>query len=355
MPCIGITLETIAIAATGRVMLAGLIENINTAALAPGTRCWVSSTVAGAIQFTAPVWPAIRQEVGTILVQHAVTGSAEVLTRSAFDDSVIDHAGLMNLAAGDPHPQYQKESELGIAGGYCALPSPLNPTLPLRADGLPARPDGIFHQADFLSGTSTGNPPWTGGPVGAGTISSSPGLPNHPGIAICQSVAAANTGYRFILSTPSIQLAGLESSTMIFNLQVLAGLIVRAGLHDAGTTADATDGCYCEVAQVGGTDGVLRGKTSSNSVQSYTASSYTLIVNTWYRISIALNVNASLVTFTLYSEAGAVLWSDTLNTNIPTGAGREVGDGFVAFRTGGAADIAWLDYIDVTIPRTFVR
>jgi len=96
MPCIGITLEAIAVGTTGRVMLAGLIENITTTGLAAGTRCWVSAAAAGAIVTTPPVWPNLRQEVATILVEHATLGSAEVLTRSVFDDGVIDYQGLMN-------------------------------------------------------------------------------------------------------------------------------------------------------------------------------------------------------------------------------------------------------------------
>ena len=96
MPCIGITLEAIAAATSGRVMLAGLIENINTTGLAAGTRCWISPAAAGGLVFAPPTWPNLRQEVATILVEHATLGSAEVLTRSVFDDGVIDFQGLMN-------------------------------------------------------------------------------------------------------------------------------------------------------------------------------------------------------------------------------------------------------------------
>jgi len=110
MPAIGIALEAIADGTSGRIMQVGLIENINTSAIAPGARVWVSSTVAGGVQITAPVWPALRQEIGVILIQDALVGTAQVIARSAFDDGVINHAALMNLTAGDPHTQYAKRA-----------------------------------------------------------------------------------------------------------------------------------------------------------------------------------------------------------------------------------------------------
>jgi len=110
MPAIGVALEAIADGTSGRIMMIGLIENINTAGIAAGTRVWVSSTVAGGIQITAPVWPALRQEIATILVQDALVGTAQVKAHSAQNDALIDHAALMNLTAGDPHTQYQLES-----------------------------------------------------------------------------------------------------------------------------------------------------------------------------------------------------------------------------------------------------
>jgi hypothetical protein len=37
------------------------------------------------------------------------------------DGAQIDHAGLANLATGDPHTQYQQESEKNAASGYAGL------------------------------------------------------------------------------------------------------------------------------------------------------------------------------------------------------------------------------------------
>jgi hypothetical protein len=110
------------------------------------------------------------------------------------------------------------------------------------------------------------------------------------------------------------------------------------------------------MAQVGGVDGVIVGKTANNSARSTTGTSYTLVTNTWYRLRIEVNSDATLVTFSLFSEAGALLWSDTLNSNIPTAAGRETGHGIVATNSGTTAvAMVDVDYLNLWISRALVR
>lgn len=104
MPSIGVTLEAIANGAYGRVMQVGLVENVDTSAFTPGDVLYVSSTVAGVLVATAPLYPNIRQEIGTIL-SSSVTGSVQVVARSMFNEGVLDHGGLLGLAD-DDHTQY---------------------------------------------------------------------------------------------------------------------------------------------------------------------------------------------------------------------------------------------------------
>jgi hypothetical protein len=105
MPAIGVTIESIADGAYGRVMQVGLLENIDTSGLAVGNIMYVHSAVAGLVQVAAPVYPNIRQEIGTVLVADAAAGAIQVVARSAFNDAVIDHGGLLGLAD-DDHTQY---------------------------------------------------------------------------------------------------------------------------------------------------------------------------------------------------------------------------------------------------------
>jgi hypothetical protein len=109
------------------------------------------------------------------------------------------------------------------------------------------------------------------------------------------------------------------------------------------------------MAQVAGVDGVIVGKTAAAAARSTTATNFTLITNTWYNLRVAVNAAANLVTFSCFSEAGALLWSDTLNANIPTAVGQECGHGIVATRTGGATFIANIDYMSLEIARALVR
>ena len=105
MPCVGVTLESIANNAFGRVMQVGLVENIDTSAFAAGNVLYVSSTVAGILVATPPLYPNIRQEIGTILVSDAAVGSVQVVARSMFNEGILDHGGLLGVAD-DDHTQY---------------------------------------------------------------------------------------------------------------------------------------------------------------------------------------------------------------------------------------------------------
>lgn len=105
MPCIGVTLEAIADGAFGRVMQVGLVENVDTSAFAAGDVLYVSSTVAGILVATAPLYPNIRQELGTILVSDAAAGRVQVVARSMFNEGILDHGGMLGLTD-DDHAQY---------------------------------------------------------------------------------------------------------------------------------------------------------------------------------------------------------------------------------------------------------
>jgi hypothetical protein len=105
MPAIGIAIEAITSGAKGRVMQVGLIENINTNAFTEGNVLYVSAATAGALVATAPTYPNIRQEIGTVLVKGVGNGALQIVARSVFNDALIDHGGLIGIAD-DDHTQY---------------------------------------------------------------------------------------------------------------------------------------------------------------------------------------------------------------------------------------------------------
>jgi hypothetical protein len=251
----------------------------------------------------------------------------------------------------------EKVANKGAAGGYCGLPNPLDATLPLRADGTPARPVGLFveHDLAFIQ-TNSIIGMWRTVSLVSGSIPDFTGDANHPGKAGIVSGGSANSGYRVCTFSVAFLIAGSEKSDIILRPKTLAGAIVRAGFLDTSDHTAPSNGAYLEMNQVAGVDGTLVGKTAAGGARTTTATSFLLVTNTWYRLRVEVNTAANLVTFTCFSEAGAVLWTDTTNANVPTAAGQETGHGFIATKTtlGGGA-ICDLDYINIEIARALVR
>jgi len=82
MPCIGVTVESIAAGAYGRYMATGILEDVDTSAFSVGDTVYVSKDTAGEFTATKPLYPNIPQEVGTILVDDATVGAALVVARA---------------------------------------------------------------------------------------------------------------------------------------------------------------------------------------------------------------------------------------------------------------------------------
>lgn len=73
MPAAGVTMESIANNGYGRVMVQGVLRALSTTGLTAGAPAYVSGT-AGGITATAPVYPALRQVLGSVMSVHGSTG-----------------------------------------------------------------------------------------------------------------------------------------------------------------------------------------------------------------------------------------------------------------------------------------
>lgn len=72
----------------------------------------------------------------------------------------------------------------------------------------------------------------------------------------------------------------------------------------------------------------------------------TLSLNTWYKLKITVNSNATSVLGEVFDAAGTLISSQTITTNIPTAAGRETGVGIVCTEsTTTATAMCDLDFI----------
>jgi len=299
---------------------------------------------------------------GGVPVAHAAShqnGGADEISVAGLSGELADNQPPKAHGNAAHTSTFEDQANKGAAAGYCALPNPLDLTLPLRADGTPARPETYFESQDFTRDSLVVGwfvPPWSLNAIAAGTTGPVAGEANHPGIIFLKSAAGANSGMNIPLDPLAFLLAGGCRADFIIRPQILAAAVIRCGFGDVKTTADHVDGIYFEMNTVVAVPGTLVGKSASNSVRSTTGTSTVLVTNTWYRLHLELNAAANLATFKLYSEAGALLWTDTVNANIPTGAGRQTGHGITAFNTaGGTVVICDLDYMDVELRRTLVR
>lgn len=117
MPAIGITIENIDNKAYGRVMQVGLLENFDTqsAGWSEGDVLYVAS--GGGLTNGIPLYPDIRQEMGTVLVQGMGNGAMQVLAKSMLQESLLDHSGLSNLnSANYTHLTAANATDLTDAG-----------------------------------------------------------------------------------------------------------------------------------------------------------------------------------------------------------------------------------------------
>jgi hypothetical protein len=248
----------------------------------------------------------------------------------------------------------ERSANKGAAGGYCGLPNPLDPTLPLRADGTAGIRLGLLVESDFLWAYNVVDSlPWQPAAINSGTRGMLTGTANHPGTVRISSSTSANSGWYYNLPANVLLLAGGEQGDLVCRPQTLAGTTVRFGYHDASSVTSPTDGCY--IYQDPAT-GIITGRTMTNSVGSTTGTGYQLVTNTWYRWRVVVNSDASRVDFFCFDEAGNQLWTDNLTTNIPTAAGRETGHGIVATNSGTTAvALVDLDYINLEIRRVLIR
>lgn len=172
---------------------------------------------------------------------------------------------------------------------------------------------------------------------------------NHPGVIQVSSAAGANSGYViWAAQQTGILLSGKEHFELIFNPSSFTNVFHRFGFLDILTAIAVVDGVYFEYNG----SGVVTGKAANNSSYVTTSSSFTLSTGTWYRATIDINDDASIVAFRIYDMLGNILWGDYIITGIPTTAGRETGIASIIYNTvGGVAQMVELDFILAGITR----
>ena len=207
---------------------------------------------------------------------------------------------------------------------------------------------------DFLSANTYGNAPLVGIAISGGICSIGNPEADHPGVVQLKAGSSANAGYAFMTDAQSILVAGGEYFEAVFKPQQIPGVYIRFGFHDFDSHITGTDGVWIEVSPASDTQLIVRGRTRSGGAFSYT-DAFNISSLTWYRARLEVNSDASDVTFYLYAMDGTVLWSDALNTNLPTGPDHIVGAGIIATCASGGAVNVHLDLVRFGIDRVLTR
>lgn len=121
------------------------------------------------------------------------------------------------------------------------------------------------------------------------------------------------------------------------------------GFLDVATSATATDAIMFRVVNAGNWFAVCR----SNNVETAMDLGIAPEIGTWRWFVISVNAAGTSVTFTIYSEAGAVIATATVTTNIPAGAGRQVGFGTRVHRVAAVATDIQLDVDKILFRNTY--
>lgn len=220
-----------------------------------------------------------------------------------------------------------------------------------------AKTTTLIYSDFYEAGLTTAIPGLTGLAISSGTSAVLATTANHPGVIYMRDSTTANGGFKYgCVGTQLI--GGGETFQVVFQpVGVRGNQSTQMGWSDtAAARTLPVDGVFFNISANGAAIS-LRGNTSANSVRSGTATAYTPTTATWYCGTIVVNSAGTLVTYTIYNEAGVQQWTDTVATNIPTGAGRDTSPCIIVAEgtTDAAANILVLDYVRWGSTRALVR
>lgn len=193
---------------------------------------------------------------------------------------------------------------------------------------------------------------WSGGQVSSLTVGS------FNGLGIYSFDAGGTATGRGALGSTALACMKLGSGqarfAARFAIHVLSNgtdtYTARVGFLDSHT-GESTDGCFFRY-----TDGTNAGKwqavARSNGTETATDTGVTPVADTFQRFEIVVNAGGTSVDFNIDGVTKA-----TITTNIPTGAGRELGYGVMTLKSVGTTNISmgYLDYAEVECNFTAAR
>jgi hypothetical protein len=223
------------------------------------------------------------------------------------------------------------------------------------------RTRAVVIESDFYDASTDAIPGLLGVVISSGTVNANLTTAAHPGVINLRDSTTAAGGYRFGCSGSQL-IGGKEVFDVVF--QANSGITHRqrnisARMGWSDSTAGATmptDGIWLNLTNKT-TSWLIEGSTANNGARTVTGTSYGIANYTWYRGVIQVNDAATSVSYKLYSDDGALVWSDTTTSNIPTATNRDTSPCIIVAEstTTAAADILLLDYVKWDTNRSLVR
>jgi hypothetical protein len=328
------------------------------------------SIVTGYLAVAGSAMPADSGDNGEVLTSDGAGTLSWTAAAGAADSIFVyaeatkfqsDHAFKADTTESDSEYVTKAYADAAAATGYSESTKKYAPTTKdsfhsLRADGVAARPYGLYYESDFVSAVDFIDP-WTVYGLVSGVWACDDGTASHPGMWKITSAGAANSGGVLLWHTASVLLAGGEFTGMIFRADSLQDATIFFGWHDAYDENAPTDGVYFRVL-----DSVCKGFTSSNGTKDSTIvvsevpASYKLTPGAFYELYCRVNVAHDSAFFLINNgTTGENLWTNHVATQIPTVAGRVIGNGLAATATYEQTwPILAVDRIEAGIPRVLL-
>lgn len=154
---------------------------------------------------------------------------------------------------------------------------------------------------------------WNGAALAAGEVAD-----NHPGVTGVIADAGNDSGVTLRTFGGCFALASTVYECVWFTPPSFVSVAAKIGRHglfnDTEQAAQPSRGIWVEYNG----SSACRGYAADGGGVAQTLTAATLVASTWYRCRVEVNALRTLVTFSVYvSDTGALLWSDTLATNIP--------------------------------------
>jgi hypothetical protein len=215
---------------------------------------------------------------------------------------------------------------------------------------LQIRRNGITIFDDMIGTTASDNfqkLTFNNGAWSVSTISNE----NNPGvITITSSSGSSSSGGNIVPSSTVSPRnyavgVGMQYDLIMRTGSLSANVIMRFGIV-AGTVnaTQPSDGVYLRL-----NNNDLVGQTATGNTRSQTAAYTGITTPTWYHFRVKM-ASANLSVYELYDMDGALLWTDSLTTNLPT-IGTGVQPTFIAYnQIAEARQICQVDYVSFTYP-----